>query len=199
MHLDQHIHAERKSLILKPFRLVVGKRGHDEENAVRAPGTGFMHLVSIEHEILAQRRQSAGIAGGGQEFRCALKARRIRQNRQTSGATGFIGGGQRRRIEIRTDQALGGARLLDFGDQPELAFGLLCPQRFIKAAGRALVCGHGLQIGQRNLRLGGGDFLALVSLDLFENVAHDLALILRWTRQPDGRARLRPCRCPAPR
>ena len=60
----------------------------------------------------------------------------VGQHRKTGRAAFLIGHGQRRGIEIGADQALGGAGLLDLGDQAEFAAVLLVFQRGEKAARR---------------------------------------------------------------
>ena len=73
MDLDEHVEAELARRLLEALRLVVGDRGHDDEDAVGAPGPRLVHLVGIEHEILAQRGEGGGVARGGEEFRRALE------------------------------------------------------------------------------------------------------------------------------
>ena len=58
----QHVHAELDRRVLQRSRLVVGDGGHDDEDAVGAPGARLVDLVGLEHEILAQRRQRHGRA-----------------------------------------------------------------------------------------------------------------------------------------
>ena len=91
------------------------------EDAVGAHRARLRHLIGLEHEILAQRRQRGGRARRGQKFRPALERRRVGQHRQAGRAAGLIGARQRRRIEIGADQALRRARLLDLGDQRVVA------------------------------------------------------------------------------
>ena len=52
----------------------------------------------------------------------ALERGRVGQHREAGGAARLIGLGERARLEILADQALGRARLLDLGDQAEPAF-----------------------------------------------------------------------------
>ena len=101
------------------LRLVVGDGGHDDEDAVGAPGARLVDLVGLEHEILAQRRQRHRRARLRQEFRRALEGGRVGQHREAGRAARRIGARQRRRVEIGADQALRRARLLDLGDQPD--------------------------------------------------------------------------------
>ena len=48
---------ERRVFELARGRVV--ERRHDDQDAVGAPGARFRHLIGLEHEILAQRRQRA--------------------------------------------------------------------------------------------------------------------------------------------
>ena len=96
-------------------------RGHDDQDAVGALGARLRHLIGVEHEILAQHRQRGRRARRRHEIRLALERRRVGEHRQAGRAAGLIGARQRRRIEIGADQALGGARLLDLGDQRVVA------------------------------------------------------------------------------
>ena len=59
----------------------------------------------------------AGCARRGEELRRALERGRVGEDREAGRAARLIGAGQRRRVEVGADQALGGARLLDLGDQ----------------------------------------------------------------------------------
>ena len=90
---------------------------HDDEDAVCAPRPRLEHLVGVEHEVLAQRRQARRLACSGQEFGPPLKRGRVGQHGKTGGAACLIGAGERRRIEIGADQSLRRARLLDLGDK----------------------------------------------------------------------------------
>ncbi len=94
-----------------------------------------------------------GFARLGQIFRRALEGGRIGQDRQTGRAAFLIGHGQRRRIEIGADQPLGGAGLLDLGDQAEFARRFLVVQGGEETARRFHIPGAGFQLGQLALDL----------------------------------------------
>ena len=47
MHLDQHVHVERAGQLLQLPRLLVGQRGHDQQDAVGAHRPGFVDLPGI--------------------------------------------------------------------------------------------------------------------------------------------------------
>src|SRR5690606_11971774 len=92
---------------------------HDEQDAIRAEGSGFAYLPRIYHEILAQNGQADGGASGDEEVVSALEVWGVRQYRQACGTAIPIGTRQCGRIEIGPDQSLAGRGLLDLRDQPE--------------------------------------------------------------------------------
>src|SRR3954462_6602098 len=55
--LDQHVHAMGDGGVLELFCRGFIERRHDDQDAVGAVRAGLRHLVSVEHEILAQHRQ----------------------------------------------------------------------------------------------------------------------------------------------
>ncbi len=57
--LDEHVHAERKRHLFERLRLVVGDRRHDDQDGVGAEGARLEHLVGVEQEVLAERREPA--------------------------------------------------------------------------------------------------------------------------------------------
>ena len=81
------------------------ERRHDQEHAVGAEGAGFDDLIGIEHEVLAQRRQIDGSAGGGEILVAALEIGLVGQDRQAGGAAALVGAGEGDRIEIGADEA----------------------------------------------------------------------------------------------
>ncbi len=146
--------------------------GHDDEDAVGAPGAGFDDLVAVQHEVLAQHGQSCRGAGGGEMLRRALERGAIRQHRKTRRAAGRVLFREKFGIEILPDQAFRRARLLDLADERELTGGDLCAERIgERPDGRCRPCSRlgGLQ---RQLGLGGGNFVQLVGGDLLQDVGH---------------------------
>ena len=184
MDLDQHVHAPADRRILELGGQHVIDGGHDDQDAVGAPGARLGHLIGVKEEILAQHRQIAGRARRAQETGRALKARGVGQHRQAGRAAGLIGAGQRRRVEIGPDQTLRRARLLDLGDQR------VTGRRVVgKRAGKAAHGRRGarlvLEAGQRAGGPGGGDFVQLVAADALEDV-HGGLIALRG-RERKGR------------
>ena len=59
MDLDQHVEPEVMRGLVERARGIVVDGGHDDEDAVGAPGARLQHLIGIEQEILAQDRQMA--------------------------------------------------------------------------------------------------------------------------------------------
>ena len=64
VHLHQHVHAEFAGEAGVVGELGVVERGHDQQHAVSAEQARLVHLPGIDQEVLAQRRQRAGAAGG---------------------------------------------------------------------------------------------------------------------------------------
>jgi hypothetical protein len=106
----------------------------------------------------------------------ALERRRVGQHRETGGAAGLIGTGQRRRIEIGANEPLGRRGFLDFGDQSIVATGEFFADRPDKAARRRRRLGRRLDLSERMRALGGRDLVALVGFDLGEDVGHGSSL-----------------------
>src|SRR5262245_17445857 len=172
VHLEQNIHAERLRRGSQLPRRRVVDRCHNDEDAVGAPGPRLRHLVGVVHEILAQHWQCGGCARGAEILRPALKRRRVGQHREAGGAALLVGARQRRRIEIRADQAFRRARLLDLGDQGVVAGGELALERGKKSARRRRRLDVGLDRGEWTRALGRRDLLALIGLDLAEDIGH---------------------------
>src|SRR5262245_4599162 len=105
-------------------------------------------------------------------LRCALEGGLVGQHRQAGGAAGLIGLGQGRRIEIGANEALRGARLLDFGDQGKMPAGDFAFDGFGKATRRRRRVGGDLDLVQGAASLGGGNFRALIGDDAAEDIAH---------------------------
>ena len=105
VNLDQNVHAKRMGCVGQQFGVRVAQARHDDENAVRSPGPGFVHLIRIEQKVLAQRRQPprgarfAQIAGLPWNEGSSVSTDRHRSAR-------LIGARQRRRVEIFSDQPL---------------------------------------------------------------------------------------------
>ena len=104
----------------------------------------------------------------------SLKRRRVGQNRQACRATGLIGCGKGRGVEVLTDQPLGRAGLLDLGDQGRFAVVDLRRDRLGEPSNGRRVAGICFDIRQRSRGLCRGDFVALVGIDFVENVGHGL-------------------------
>ena len=172
---DQHVHAVRDRGVLDVLCRAVVERRHDDQDAVGAVGAGFRHLIGVEHEILAQHRQIGRRARRHHEIEMALERRRVRQHGEARRAAGLIGFCQRRRIEIGADQTLGGRRLLDLGDQRIVAAGELVLDRAHKAARRRRGLRQRFDARERMRALGRGDLLALVGLDLGQDIGHRFA------------------------
>ena len=73
VNLQQHIHAEIEGGVLDILGGGIIERGHDDQNAIGAPGARFRDLIDVEHEILAQGGKGGRVARLRQEFRLALE------------------------------------------------------------------------------------------------------------------------------
>ena len=172
VHLGDGVHAPRVGVGAQRAGHHVVDGGHDDQDAVGAQRARLRHLVAVEHEVLAQRGQLGGGARLRQMLGRALEGGAVGEHGQARRAARRVGLGERGRIEVGADQALGGARLLDLGDERGLAGGDLGLQRRGEAAhGRGLVrvLLHGRErpLGDRV-----GDLFQLVGGDLLENVCH---------------------------
>ena len=153
------------------------------------------HLIGIEHEVLAQHRQLRRRARRGQIFGGALERGRVGQHREAGGAARFIGAGERRRIEIGADQALRRARLLDLGDQREVA---MRDAAHCSASAKGRTGGGGTARSRIDICERPAPWrrrsLALVGKDLVEHVGHRLRLY-HGSAERALRARPAPRRC----
>ncbi|MNY01481.1 hypothetical protein D3C86_1340140 [compost metagenome] len=173
MGLDQGVHAEALGLGQQVGGQGVVDHGQDDEDAVGAQGAALGHLPGIDQEVLAQAGQGDRVARGGQEGVVALEAGAVGQDGQAGRAAALIGFGQRGRVEVGADQALGRAGLLDLGDQGGAAgvLGYAFQSGAEAARGRGQG-GEGLDGVLRGSKLAGGHVVALVGGDLRQNVGH---------------------------
>src|SRR6267142_3455634 len=86
VHLEQHIHAIGEGSCFKLLRQRVGHARHDDQDAVSAPGARLRHLISVVHEILAQRRELGRGARGGEVFGLALERGCVGEHREAGRA-----------------------------------------------------------------------------------------------------------------
>ena len=172
MDFDQHVHPERDRRVLDVFCRGIVERGHDDQDAVRAMGAGFHHLIGVEHEILAQHWQAGRRARRDHEVEMALEGGRVGQHRQARRAAGLVSLRQCRRIEIGADQPLRRRGLFHFRDQRIIAARKLFADRAHETARRRCFFGARLDVGKRMRALGGRDLLALVGLDLGQDIGH---------------------------
>src|SRR6266446_8787622 len=172
VYFQQGIHAECLRGLFKLLGGVVVDGGHDDQDAVCAPCSRLGDLIHVIHEILAQDRKLGRSACCGEVFRLALKRRRVGEHREASRAPAFVGTRQGGRVELRPDQAFGGARLLDLCNQGIVACRKFAPNASGKAAWSRSRSGIGLDRGDGAGALGRRNLFALVGLDLGENVRH---------------------------
>ena len=104
MHLDEHVHAERKGCRFELGRGGVLERRHDDQDAIGASRARLGHLIRVVHEVLAQRRQRASRARRAQVIERALEGGRVGQDGEAGRSALRISRRQGRRIEIFADQ-----------------------------------------------------------------------------------------------
>lgn len=194
MHLDQHRHIQRHRQRLESLHLRVIQAGGNQQNTVSAHDAGFIDLVGVDDEILAQHRQAARGARLLQVVNAALKKLLVGQHRQAGRAELGIALGDVCGNEVGAQHALGRTRLLDFGNHGWVAsrdFGAQRTDKIPRVHARLGVLAHG---GQRLAADGFGDFLALDGNDFVQNVTHGVpvglaraaawpALRVGWTAQ----------------
>src|SRR5690606_35096690 len=90
--------------------------GQDQQHAVGAEHARLVHLVRIDHEVLAQHRQRAGRARLLKVNIGALEIVHVGQHREAGRTAGFVAARDRGRVEVGADHALRGAGLLHLGD-----------------------------------------------------------------------------------
>ena len=195
VHFDQHVHAIVRTRHLRSSRAAASSTAAMMIRMQSAPQRArFRHLIGLEHEILAQRRQRRGRARRGRGIpagpgttarRSAPRGRRRRPPHRPR---------ERGRIEIGADQALRRARLLDLGDQRVVAGRDACARspRGSRAAAAAAFASAS-SVGERLRALRRGDLLALVGFDLGRGCRSSGSR--RSRPRSAGRAGLRPRRC----
>ncbi len=146
MNLDQDIHAPLDGGGLQLRCLGIFQRGHDQQDAIGAQRPALRHLIGVQHEILTQSGQGGGIARGLKITVVALEVLLVGQHRKAARPAGFIGAGQRRRVEVLPDQALGGRGLLDLADQAVTVGPRSLRQGGVETAWRVGLLGARLQL-----------------------------------------------------
>ena len=104
---------------LEPLGISVAEARHDQENGVRPPQSGFVDLIRLEHEILAQGRKRNSGPRFAEEFRSTLEGRCVGQHGKTCGPAFGIGLRERRRMEVVADQAFRWACFFDLRNERE--------------------------------------------------------------------------------
>src|SRR5262245_57470080 len=172
VHLQQDVHAERAGARLQVPRHLIVDRGHDDQNAVGAPGPRLRDLVRVVHEVFAQDGQVGRRTGGDEVVSLALERRPVGQHRQADGAATRVGACQRGRIEVRENQPFRWACFIGFGVEVVAAGGELALDGADEAARGSDRFGLGLDRREGANAFRSRDLLALVGLDLGENVGH---------------------------
>src|SRR3974390_2504468 len=190
MNLKQDAHPVSKC---STFDLASGgivDRRHYDKDAIRAERARLHNLVRLVDEILAQSGQRGRVASLRQEFRPTLERRRIGEHGQARCAALLVCPRQRGWVEIGSDQTPRRARLLDLGNEGVVAAGKPALDRAGETARRRGRLCFGFEYGQWLLAFGGGDLVALVRLDLFQDVGHHDTVLLetaiRRSRRPSA-------------
>mgnify|MGYP000958541007 CR=1 FL=1 len=135
MDFHEHGQSEFPGGVLQFTHLRRLQRGDDQEHAVGFHLARLDDLVRIDDEVLSENRKSASASRRSQVFGRALEEPTVRQNRQTCGAVLLIASSDGRGIEVRTEQSLARARLLDFGDHGRPPLGELGAHRAFEIPG----------------------------------------------------------------
>ena len=123
VRFHQHVHAELVAECAEVGKLGVGQRRDDQQDQVRAVGTGFPDLVLVHREVLAQQRHVDGGADGVEVREGPAEAALFGEDADDGGAAVGVLPGERRGIGDGGEITLGGAAALDFGDDLELVRG----------------------------------------------------------------------------
>jgi len=183
VHLHEGVHIERPCKSDQLGKEGGVEDGGDEEDGVGAVDAGLVELVVVEQEVLAQegRALGEGVADGGEVVQGALEVGLVGENGYGGGPRAGVGAGQRDGVELLAQEAAGGGCLLDLGDEAD---GIATERVGEGAQGRGLAQA-GLQIGEGDAALGGGQLLPLVGyFDLSGNL--DTALAIRTIVMKDG-------------
>ena len=192
VHLDQHVHAEvdARPSSSAPASASLTRR-HDDQDAVGAERARLEHLIGLEHEILAQRRQVDGAPRRDQIAGAALEEAAVGQHRQAGGAAGLVGAGQAGGSKSARIRPLDGLAFLISAISAGRPAAMVRSSAARKPRGRRLRPCACASISAGGVAcLGGGDLGALGDFDRLEDVAHRLS---RSTPRSAGRADRPPC------
>jgi hypothetical protein len=123
--------------------LVVVEDAHDEEHGVGAHGGGFVDLVGIENEVLAEDGEVDDVAGALEVLGGALEEGGFGQDGEGGGAAVLVGGGEVAGMQVGADVAEGGGGALDFGDDADAGAG----EGFGEAAEVLALGGEAFELG----------------------------------------------------
>ena len=141
VQLDQRRHSQLDDRIVKlPERCVVQTFG-DQQHGVGPGRAGFDHLIRVDDEILPQHGQIDRRADLPQVIEAALEIRLVGQHADARGPVLLVDPRDGHGIEVGADDALAGAGLLDFGDQPNGRTCRECGEESRAAAGHRPAAG----------------------------------------------------------
>ena len=91
VRLDQHVEAQRARVLTQRLQLLGSERRDDQQDRVGTGGSRLVQLVGIDDEVLAQQRQSAGLAGDAQILERAAEVGSLGEHRQRVSAAALVG------------------------------------------------------------------------------------------------------------
>src|SRR3569832_62534 len=140
VHLHQYCHAALGGELRELVHARVVERRDDEQDAVRADCARLVHLIGIDNEILAQRRQLAGGARLLQIALATLKEIGVGEHGETRRAVSRVTRRDRGGIERFAQHTQARRNQQEHGDHGSLALGYLRPQRVREVARRVSPC-----------------------------------------------------------
>ncbi len=126
MHLKQGRQAELAGERQQIGQFIILEAGGNQQQRVRPGYFGFIHLVRVNDEILAQNRHRSIEAAAfrlkrglnlGDKIQIALKKAGVCQHADGRCAILGVGGCQFHRVELGAQQALAGRSFFHFGNQ----------------------------------------------------------------------------------
>jgi hypothetical protein len=166
--LHDHVEVQRERLVVQRGELVGLQRGDDEQDRVGAGDRRLVHLVGVDHEVLAQDRQGRRGAGLLEVGERAAEVRALGEDRPRGGAAALVGLGDLGDGRARADLAGRRRAALVLGDDRHAR----AHERLGERAPLAVRRQPGLQLCERDLLATATDLVAGDVDDAFQDVAH---------------------------
>jgi hypothetical protein len=161
---DEAFEADAEGEGVEGGQLVVVEDADDEEHGVGAHGGGFVDLVGVEDEVLAEDGELDDVAGALEVLGGAFEEGGFGEDGEGGGAAVLVGGGEVAGVQVGADVAEGGGGALDFGDDADAGAG----EGSGEAAEVVALGGEAFELGLGLERAGGGDFGLLGGKDLIK-------------------------------